>query len=88
MLSFLNEFIGPHLHILIEQITSQYLLSVLEVQLVRGEEQEPESNLCHELQILIVEKDVIVVEEQELHSKVIGGSRLTADIEAKIKYFL
>jgi hypothetical protein len=39
------------------------------------------------LQVLVVEEDVIVVEEQELQS-LLSDNELTAEIDAKIMYFL
>lgn len=68
VLSFLHEFICSHLDVLIEQVTSEDLLSVLVVDQVRSAEQEAESALGHELVVFIVEEGIVVVEEQELSS--------------------
>jgi hypothetical protein len=54
------------LYVLIEQVASEDLLSVFEIDLIGKEEQESKSSLCHKLQIFIVEKDVVIVKEQEL----------------------
>jgi hypothetical protein len=42
------------------------LLSVLKVKLIGKEEKKPKGRLCHELHVFVVEKDVVVVKEQEL----------------------
>jgi hypothetical protein len=66
MFSFLNQLISSHLDVLVEQVASEDLLSVLKIDLIGEEEQKPKCCLSHKLQIFIVEKDVIIVKEQEL----------------------
>lgn len=87
VLSLLDELIGAHLHVLVEEVAAEDLLAIAVVQDVGGHEQEPEGGLGNELQVLVVEEDVIVVEEQELHS-LLSDNVLTAEIDAKIRYFL
>jgi hypothetical protein len=41
VLSFLDKLISSHLDILIEQVTSKYLLSIFEIKSVRSEEKKP-----------------------------------------------
>lgn len=64
--SFLDELVGAHLHILIEEIATEDLLSVLNVEQVGEDEGQRESALRHELQVLVVEEHVIVVQKHEL----------------------
>jgi len=66
VLSFLNKFISSHLHVLIEKITSQHLLSIFVIDHVRAGEEETKSALCSELEVLVVEEYIIVVEENQL----------------------
>jgi hypothetical protein len=66
VLSFLDQLIGAHLYILIKQIASEDLLSVLVVDQVGAEEKQTESALSHKLHVLVVEENVIVVQKQEL----------------------
>ena len=66
MLSLFDKFVGSHLNVLVEQVASKYLLSVFKVELIGSEEHQTESHLSSELQVLIVEKDVVIVKEQEL----------------------
>jgi len=87
VLSLLDELIGAHLYVLVEEVAAEDLLAIAVVQDVGGHEQEPEGGLGNELQVLVVEEDVIVVEEQELHS-LLSDNVLTAEIDAKIRYFL
>ena len=87
MFAFLDKFVSAHLHILIEEIATQHLLAVTVVENVRSHEEETEGALCHELHVLVVEEDVVVVEEETL-LQVIGLILLTVEIVAKIKYFL
>jgi hypothetical protein len=47
--SLLNKLICPHLDVLIEEVTSEYLLSVLEVEQVGRGKQETESGFGCEL---------------------------------------
>ena len=87
VLSLLDELIGAHLYVLVEEVAAEDLLAIAVVQDVGGHEQEPEGGLGNELQVLVVEEDVIVVEEQELQS-LLSDNVLTAEIDAKIRYFL
>lgn len=66
MLSLFYEFISSHLHILIEQVASEDLLSILKVDLIGEKEQESEGGFSHKLQVLVVEEYIVVVKEQEL----------------------
>jgi hypothetical protein len=66
VLSLLDQLIGAHLYILIKQIASEHLLSVLVVDQVGAEEKQTESALSHKLHVLVVEENVIVVQKQEL----------------------
>lgn len=67
VLTLLDELISTHLHVLIEEVAAENLLSVAVVKNVGGHEEETESHLGHKLHVLVVEEDVIVVQEQELH---------------------
>ena len=64
--SLSDELISAHLHVLIEQVTSEDLLSVFVVEQVGDREEAPHGQLGRELQVLVVEKDVVVVQEHEL----------------------
>ena len=66
MLSFFNEFISTHLHVLVEQVTSENLLSIFVVDQVRAPEEKTQSALGYELQVFVVEENIVVVEEEEL----------------------
>lgn len=59
------------MYVLVKQVTSKYLLSIFEVDLIGSKEQKTKSDLSNELHVLILEKDVIVVEEQELQNALI-----------------
>lgn len=63
--SFLNQLISSHLHVLVEEVASEDLLSVLEVKHIRHKEEQAQSDFSCELQVLIVEENVVVVKEQE-----------------------
>ena len=63
MFSLFNKLIGPHLNVFVEKVAPEYLLAVFVVEQVRDEEGKTECSLCHELQVLVVEEDVVVVEE-------------------------
>ena len=71
VLALLDELVGAHLHVLIEEVAAEDLLSVSVVQHVGGHEEEAEGALGHELHVLVVEEDVVVVQEQELYT---GGN--------------
>jgi hypothetical protein len=64
--SFLDELISTHLHVLVKQVASKHLLSVLEVDPIGGEEEESKSSLSGKMEVLIVEHYVVVVQEQKL----------------------
>jgi len=64
--AFLDEFISTHLHVLIEEVAAENLLAITVVQHVGGHEQQAQCALGHELHILVVEENVVVIEEQEL----------------------
>ena len=66
VLSLLDQLVGAHLHVLVEEVAAEHLLAVAVVQHVRGHEQQTQSALGHELHVLVVEEDVVVVEEKEL----------------------
>ena len=86
VLSLLDELIGAHLHVLIEEVAAEDLLAITVVQDVGGHKQHTEGGLGNELHVLVVEEDVVVVEEQELSRLILF--ELTAEIDAKIMYFL
>ena len=65
VLSFGDKFVGSHLDVLIEEVASKNLLSVLVVKHLRVQERVAEHCLSYELVVLIVEENVIVVQEQE-----------------------
>jgi len=67
VLSLLDKLIGTHLDVLIEEVATEDLLSVTIVEDVRGHEEKSKSSLGHELHVLVVEEDVIVVQEQALY---------------------
>ncbi len=67
VLSLLDELIGAHLNVLVEEVAAEDLLAITVVQDVGGHEEQTEGGLGNELQVLVVEEDVIVVEEQELN---------------------
>lgn len=66
VLALLDEFISSHLHVLIEKVATEDLLSVLVVHEVTGPEEDTEGYLGHELVVLVVEQSVVVVQEHEL----------------------
>ena len=66
VLSLLDELIGAHLHVLVEEVAAEDLLAIAVVKNVGSSEKETQSALGHELHILVMEEDVVVVEEQEL----------------------
>lgn len=68
VLSLLDELVSAHLHILVEEVAAEDLLAVAVVKNVRSSEKETQSALGHELHVLVMEEDVVVVEEQELFS--------------------
>ena len=65
VLSLPDEFISSHLNVLIEQVASQHLLSVLVINGLGMEERVSEDCLGDEVEVLVVEEVVIVVQEQE-----------------------
>ena len=65
MFSFLNKFIGSHLDVLIEEVASKHLLSVLCIQHLGVKESIPKHCLGDELEVLVMEEHVVVVKEQE-----------------------
>lgn len=68
-LSLLHELVGAHLHVLVEQVASQHLLSVLGVQDLRVDEGVARDALGDELEILVVEELIVVVQEEEGHHR-------------------
>jgi uncharacterized protein YacL (UPF0231 family) len=66
VLSLLDELVSAHLDILVEEVAAEDLLAVAVVKNVRSSEKETQSALGHELHVLVMEEDVVVVEEQEL----------------------
>lgn len=63
--SFLDQLVSSHLDVLVEEVASEDLLSVLEVKHVGHKEEQTKSGFSCELQVLIVEENVVVVKEQE-----------------------
>ena len=68
VLSLLDKLVSAHLHVLVEEVAAEYLLAIAVVKNVRGSEKEAQGALGHELHVLVMEEDVVVVEEQELSS--------------------
>jgi hypothetical protein len=66
VLSLLDELISAHLDVLVEKVAAEDLLAIAVVKNVGSSEKETQSALGHELHILVMEEDVVVVEEQEL----------------------
>ena len=66
VLSLLDELIGAHLYVLVEEVAAEDLFTIAVVQDIGCHEQQTESSFGNELQVLVVEEDVIVVEEEEL----------------------
>ena len=65
MFSLSNKLICSHLNILVKQVTSEHLFSVLVVDELRVEESITENCFIDEGHILIVEEKVVVIQEQE-----------------------
>ena len=85
VLPFLNELIGSHLDILIEQVASENLLSIPGIDEVGGKEEDAESSLGDKLHVLVVEEEVVVVQEDELKHE----TRWLTDImDRYMRYFL
>ena len=61
VLSFLDKLVSSHLYVLVEQVASKDLFTILVVKHVGGHEEKSEGGLGHELHVLIVEEDVVVV---------------------------
>ena len=66
VLSLLHQLVSAHLHVLVEEVAAEHLLAIAVVQHVRGHEQQTQGALGHELHVLVVEEDVVVVKEKEL----------------------
>ena len=75
MLSFLNKLISSHLHVLIEQVATENLLSVLVVQSIRAPEKKTKSALSHKLVVFVVEEGIVIEQEQELYLKCLAYHR-------------
>jgi len=67
MLSLGNKFISSHLDVLIEEVASKNLLSVLSVEHLWVQESISKNSLSDELEILVMEEHVVVIQEQEWH---------------------
>ena len=63
--SFLDEFVSSHLNIFVEKVASKNLLAVFVVEQVGDEECESKSCLGHKLHVLVMEKDIVVVQEHQ-----------------------
>ena len=63
MLSLLNKFISSHLNVLIEEVATENLLSVLIVYHLRMEEGISKDCFIDKLHVSVVEHDVIVIKE-------------------------
>ena len=63
MSSLGNKFISSHLDVLIEEVATEHLLSILIVDQLRVEESISEDSFIHELHVSVMEHDVIVVQE-------------------------
>jgi hypothetical protein len=66
--SLSNKFISSHLDVLIEEITSKHLLSILSIENLRMYEGVSENCLSDKLETLISEEHVKVVQEQETNN--------------------
>ena len=63
MFSFSNELVGPHLDVLIKEVASKNLLSVLGIKSLRMKECVSKYGLRNELEVLVMEENIVVVEE-------------------------
>ena len=63
--SLLDKFIGSHLNVLIEEVATEDLLSILIVYHLRVEESISKDSFVDKLHVSIVEHDIIVIQEQE-----------------------
>jgi hypothetical protein len=61
MFSFANEFICSHLYVFIEKVATKYLLSIFIVQGLGMKECISHNSLGNELEILVVEKHVVII---------------------------
>ena len=61
--SFLDKFISSHLNVLIEEVATENLLSVLIVYHLRMEEGISKDCFIDKLHVSVVEHDVIVIKE-------------------------
>ena len=73
MLSLGNEFISSHLDVLIEQVTSEYLLSIFEIQLLGVGQRNTDKNLVNEGHVLVMQEVVVVEQPQERENTNGGG---------------
>lgn len=64
-LSLLDQLVGSHLDVLVEEVAPQHLLTVFKVDHVREDPGQAEGRLGHEGKVLVVEECSIVVEEEE-----------------------
>ncbi len=65
MFTLLNKFVGSHLDVLVKQVSSKDLLSVLVVDVVGCKEQKAKNHLSDKLEVFVVEKHVVVVQEDK-----------------------
>ena len=65
VLSFFDELVCAHLHILVKQVAPQDLLSVLVVDQIGRDEKHAQSSLGDKGQVFVVEEHVVVVQEDE-----------------------
>ena len=65
MFSFSNELISSHLNVLIKEVATKNLLSVLVIEQLRVHQRQTQHALSCEEHVFIVEKDVVVIKEQE-----------------------
>ena len=68
VLSLTDELISSHLDVLIKEVASKYLLSVLSVHKLGVHESVTHDGLGDKLEVLVVEEHVVVIEEQEGHN--------------------
>ena len=65
VLALRNELVSAELNVLVEEVATEDLLSVLVVDHVGGNEEHSESDLGRVLQVLVVEVHVVIVKEDE-----------------------
>ena len=62
VLTLSNKLVSAELNVLVEQVATKHLLSVLVVDEVADHKEGAKSGLCHERHISVVEHDVIFIQ--------------------------